>query len=400
MTLLSEDICELIQQCFKEKIENFDIKLNEGNKKGEGYIGEIIFASLENKLNGKEDHLVIKKVFNSEIEKTREFLSSSYLNEIFFYNDVWPNLKKFQNTFPEVTPVDVAAKCYGTSSVKGSEKVILENLKFKGYEIHPKRTPLSKELFEDIFALYGKYHATSFAFKHYHPEEFHKLASNLKNNWCGFQETELCITAIKHSFGGVKMILEFTKEEDILRKMAPYIENGRKIFSDSLNYEGPNSVIIHGDCWSNNMMFKYNDKKQLEDIKLIDFQMSRASTPVFDLTYTFYSGAGPEELKNWEHFLKVYYNSLKLSLQQYNLDVDKIYPYETLKAEWKDYIQFGFIMGIMIWGAKFVEEDEIIDLDVTENKEERTSLKAKEQYAFHVLALIEHFYLNNFLIES
>ncbi|CAG9837601.1 unnamed protein product [Diabrotica balteata] len=263
MSNLPKDISDLIQKSVGENIDNFEVTVHGTNDKGEGFVGEILFVSLKHKTSGKEDHLVVKIVLPSEVETTIDFLSSSYFNEIYFYTELWPALKAFQEKFTKVLPLDILAHCYGDCRVKGNEKIILENLKYKNYAVHPKTVPVSKELYSKMFALYGRYHALSFAFKYHEKEKFQTLVKPLSNNWEGFLGLEMIKTEIVDDFAIMEEILRRNNENDIISKIQPYVKNGVEIFRRSLHYKGPNSVVVHGDCWSNNMMLKYSRLEKL-----------------------------------------------------------------------------------------------------------------------------------------
>jgi aminoglycoside phosphotransferase (APT) family kinase protein len=67
------------------------------------------------------------------------------------------------------------------------------------------------------------------------------------------------------------------------------------IFIDTLENSGPLACVIHGDYRINNMLFKYSDESQIEDVetspsipislKMIDFQQSRIGHPLNDILY-------------------------------------------------------------------------------------------------------------------
>ncbi|XP_028129762.1 uncharacterized protein LOC114325831 [Diabrotica virgifera virgifera] len=400
MINLPQDVCQLVEKTLNQSLDNLVVTVHTGNKKGEGYIGEIIFASFKNKETLKEDHLVIKKVFPSDREETTNFLSNCYLNEINFYTNVWPAFEKFRKSFVSTKLLDLVPKCYGTSSVRGSEKVILENFKFQNYEVHPKKVLVSDALYEEIFKLYGQFHAISFAMRHHQPKEYQTLTKPLHNNWLGLTHTDLFKSGVIDSFRVMEKILESKKEDELLTKIQPYVQNGFKIFDKAANYQTAYPVINHGDCWSNNMLVKYNSLKKIEDIKFIDFQMCMSGSPVYDLSYSFYSGASKESLKNWEKYLKIYHNSLDKSLKGYNLKVDDIYPYTELVKEWKNNVQFAFIMSLLMWGAKFIKEDEVRDLDVSDGELDLQHLVETEEYSQGILNLVKHFDENGFLVSS
>lgn len=57
---------------------------------------------------------------------------------------------------------------------------------------------------------------------------------------------------------------------------------------------GQINVLNHGDCWTANMLFKYNDIGKVADACLIDFQISFYGSPAFDFYYFFYTSANDD----------------------------------------------------------------------------------------------------------
>lgn len=47
-------------------------------------------------------------------------------------------------------------------------------------------------------------------------------------------------------------------------------------------------TCCHGDFWSNNIMFKYDDQNNVQSTMLIDFQLINYGHPAYDVLYLFY----------------------------------------------------------------------------------------------------------------
>lgn len=99
----------------------------------------------------------------------------------------------------------------------------------------------------------------------------------------------------------------------------------------------------------------------MEDMKLVDFQLCRESTPIHDLSYFFYSGASEKDLNQLEHYLDIYHKSLTATISENGEISDHIFPYKVLISEWKENALFGVLMGIYLWQIKLSPKEDFID---------------------------------------
>ncbi|KAJ8957802.1 hypothetical protein NQ314_006477 [Rhamnusium bicolor] len=286
------------------------------------------------------------------------------------------------------------------------KKIVLENIKFKNFVTIPKTKTFDRDHLEYIFKQYGKYHALSFAYRMLNPEGYAELSK-------GFADVYLDLTEREAFSQGIDIIHELCLEslqpgedDDVIQKYKYYVGNGTKIFQNSNNYVGNYSVILHGDCWSNNMMFKYDESGKLSDMRFLDFQLSKAGNPVSDLAYCFYSGGSKEMLAQLDYYLKVYHNSLSETIREFNLNAEEIYPFKVLKNDWKQHCQLGFTMAIMIWRMKLTYESDLMDLtDFNEDIEDFHDVYNATKYdetTFKEITrnLILHMYENDLLISN
>lgn len=78
-------------------------------------------------------------------------------------------------------------------------------------------------------------------------------------------------------------------------------------------------VLNHGDCWVNNMLFKY-ERGQPVDVIFIDFQLSFYSSPGIDLNYFFHTSA-QNEVRNTKlrSLINIYYNTFLNTMIDINM---------------------------------------------------------------------------------
>lgn len=102
--------------------------------------------------------------------------------------------------------------------------------------------------------------------------------------------------------------------------------------------------------WNNDYIFQEDGK--FEDLRFVDFQLSRVGSVAHDLGYLFFSGVKKEIFDNFEDYLKIYHNSFSNTLRSYDLDPVEIFTFEDLKNEFKKYYLYGFVLGLIIWPNK------------------------------------------------
>lgn len=97
------------------------------------------------------------------------------------------------------------------------------------------------------------------------------------------------------------------------------------------------------------------------EVKLIDFQLGRETTPIHDLAYFFYSGASKSDLDCLDDYLHDYHTILAAILRENGLENEQIFPYQALKNEWKEYGILGLIYGIHFWEIKLTPKSQFTE---------------------------------------
>ncbi|XP_072380999.1 uncharacterized protein [Diabrotica undecimpunctata] len=404
MSSVEIETVELVAKAFNEKPNNIEIIDIKGNDVGRGYSSVVLFILAKHKETGLQRRLIIKQRLQAHGDVSSEIESLNFQNETIFYLTVFPALSNFQKTFNTVNVFNNVAECYGAITEPFKEKLIFEDLTFQGYEIFPsKEELLDTAMYEVLFKVYGRFHGLSYAFKHYQKNKFFEIGQQCRNVFKVFIQQDKFITDVKNVFEKVEQYLKEENEIDASKKLKIHKDNFKKIIQEALEDRGPNIVFIHGDAWSNNMLFKYNDKRQLEDIKMIDFQLSNIATPIVDISYTFYSGASPEALDNLEHLHQVYYKSVTDTLKQYGCNPEEILTYKAFKEEWKKYVLYGLVTGLLVCSLKCTEKEKgASNVGECWSEEGADGYKSlfnpnEEKFKKVSLVLIRHFQKHDFL---
>lgn len=236
------------------KLKHYSLYINSGTSKGDGYVAEIWRVKVQHE--DGEIHLIIKSVNNAD--NRRDFIKTDILfrNEVKFYTRIFPVLDKLQREKQVKRPFEIP-KCYATTLKENEETLVLEDLREARFDLCNRKEPLDEAHISLVFKEYGKLHALSFALRDQQPEVFKEIAANLTDVFPLFFPN-LRDGILAQIQNNVEMLKRegLVEESKLAKKAAEQLD---EIYLRSC--EPDYSVITHGDCWSNNMMFKYDVRK-------------------------------------------------------------------------------------------------------------------------------------------
>ncbi|XP_028137599.1 uncharacterized protein LOC114332089 [Diabrotica virgifera virgifera] len=372
--------------------------------KGQGVTGELFFVNIYARNSNKRLELLIKQA--STNKKVLEYFPVNlfYKNEANFYELVWREFEKQQQRRLGRLLFDNIPKAYDYNVNPGEECIVLENVGSKGFRNINKREIVPNDIMELIVKKYAQFHGLSYVLKKSDPRKYDELAQKFVPYWEQAKE----IVPLNVSITGVftKCIKYLQKPEkpqnpDLINKIKEYNTTGLDVFIQSNNYKGKHGVFLHGDCWSNNMLFKFTETGVSEDLKFIDFQTCKVGSAVYDLSYCIYSGGSKEVFDNLDHYLNLYHKNLVDTCTV--MGCDEFISLEELKQEWKDYSKFGWIMAMVILRAKYVKDDAKLDLYLMLTEIEKRDYKKhleeadEEEIERRTVPLLEHMYQNGFI---
>ncbi|XP_050352662.1 uncharacterized protein LOC126774998 [Nymphalis io] len=242
-------------------------------------------------------------------------------------------------------------KFYGCKEDKGKETVVLENLTESGYKTFDRFKSMDWEHACAGVENLAKFHALSFAFAKYRPEEFDELTHDLKFK-IGNEETLADEVTKEVWMKMIKGSLEVLKEEQ-REAVGRFLVESQNNF---VKYNNPigNPVIVHGDYRLSNLLFR----KQDDTLKAIsvDYQTVYAGTPVCDLIYFIILGSDEEFRKQYyDKLLDHYYTNLEEALKRFAVDPLEVYPRTKFNSDLKTMMPYAVLIGVTILPVVTVE---------------------------------------------
>ncbi|ALC45501.1 CG5793 [Drosophila busckii] len=123
------------------------------------------------------------------------------------------------------------------------------------------------------------------------------------------------------------------------------------------------NVINHGDCFVNNLLFKFGTEDKLIDVRFVDFQLPRYGHPSIDLfNFILTSVHIDYKLKQFDYFIKYYHDQLIKHLQLFEYK-EYIPSLKELHMELYKYGIYAITASVMVLPVVLMEprEEESID---------------------------------------
>ncbi|XP_056648170.1 uncharacterized protein LOC130452767 isoform X2 [Diorhabda sublineata] len=387
-SVLPKEIQSSLQNLIEQKLEikDYDLSFSKGSSKGDNYLGVLTRVTVTEKndkvANPRIFNLIIKSAPQSE--EFRKYIKIEILHgrEVCMYEQVFPELKRFQE---EVGLEDIfypVPKCYKTSNVAPYEHLILEDMTAKGYEMKNRKIVTDLNHSMEVLKAYGKYHALCLALKIKEPEVFDNLVELTKETYFTNVNLENLCGTIKAVIDKVTQKLDQDKERKLIKKLNEFIKFPVNGLLENLSIKAANgdAVFSHGDSWINNILFKYEDNCSCPSkICFLDWQLSRCTSPAIDISYFIFSCTDKKlRAHHYEDLLNAYHSSLLSFLKQLGCDLD-IFSKEKLLDNMKRFSKYGLMMCLITIPLAAAEMDEIPDWTNDMNEEERTKMFSQER---------------------
>ncbi|MCL4124290.1 UNVERIFIED_CONTAM: hypothetical protein GTU68_037107, partial [Idotea baltica] len=256
-------------------------------------------------------------------------------------------------------------ECVYANLEYGREILLLKDLRLKGFKMFDKHRGMDFEHSKMLIKELAKLHSSSLLFK---DTLINKTVNDvypfLFNEFLEVQETgrETFEAFIKSNVDtSLKMIKHLKQYEKQYKWLENLKENVMDTFLDLIKESPENMrVICHGDCWNNNVLFRYNEDGHPIEITLLDLQMCRYGSVGLDLNYFFYTSlTGEVRNKFYDKLLSEYYHEFENVMKS----ASKTMPFTELEFQ-KEIGKknlFGIINGILVLPLIICETEDVPD---------------------------------------
>ncbi|XP_055307283.1 uncharacterized protein LOC129571502 isoform X2 [Sitodiplosis mosellana] len=335
------------------QMDTFKVRIEPGSRKDE-----------------KETSKLFLKVAPSDEYRRKQFhVRKCFLREIYIYEKILPYFREFQEDRDILVNEDGFHEyclCYKSIDAEPIECLFLQDLSKLSFSMVDKREVTVEHILL-VMNLLGKFHAVSYAIKDQQPDQFSEIVNKLQEHIYRHGYSSDLTEA--YNAAAMNVINSITDDQDVHLLEAVlrlYERDQYDIMVECVdgNAAEPHAVIVHGDMWSNNTMFQFNDANIPTKACLIDWQIARYASPVLDvLYYIFLSTTKELRGRNYNMYLKTYYESLSSHLRRLGSDPDEVFPFSALQEQLQKFGKYALIQASFLLPVLMAE----VDIDVENN---------------------------------
>lgn len=256
-----------------EGFQNYSLNIEAGSSVGDGFVG-ILFKVTIIENNSDKQLCVVVKAPPENIARRRDFGAMElFEREVYVYNVVLPEFVQFQeeNRITKSMGFFNFPKCYFAefNVERDDSLIIMEDLRTTEHKMWDKFVPTNYEHTKLFVASLGRFHAVSFAMKQQRPEQFAKF-KQMHDKMTEKMMSEQMVMMMHSSIDRAVATLN-DNEQQKKNKILNVKDNFASIIKELVSGEfaEPFSVIGHGDCWSNNVMYKYKVSSSISHIYML-----------------------------------------------------------------------------------------------------------------------------------
>ncbi|XP_055638094.1 uncharacterized protein LOC129776461 [Toxorhynchites rutilus septentrionalis] len=274
--------------------------------KGENYASTIYRVLVE--FHTKDQFAVcrsyiVKGMATSSMAEQKLGEYDVHAKEMDVYQLVIPEMKRLMRSIgdrSELYPKTLAID-------RNNDVIIFSDLSLKGYIMADRTTGIDVTHTKMSLDLMAKLHASSLRLAEMYPTILNRFKTGMMT-----RETDAFYPMFYSNLDALTEEIstwdpKWNYYASKLRKLRPhFVEQGLQVFDHEKDDDL--RVFVHGDLWTNNLLFKYDATGRPLDAVLLDFQFCCYGTPMIDLCYFFFTSTQDDIRQNcFEELMQYYY---------------------------------------------------------------------------------------------
>lgn len=315
-----EGLVKKIENSNEIKLKKFELKpvTKKGNHYASVMIRIIVDYVLESKTT-KQVSLILKTTYDEKhseeegMKILKEF--DIHSREMTMYRTILNDFHSLLTSIGDNTIFSARRYCEDLST----NTLVFEDLIARKYRCANRIERLDLNHAKLALRKLAKFHATSIVYKQKNPQAYVTFdKAFLSRDYADARDFCLknydALTKVVSTWPGYEYYAKkLTKFRDI------FIERGIDLYTPD---ESEINVLLHGDFWTNNMMFKYDSENNPIDVLFVDFQLPYWITPAVDILYFIHTSVKEDlRMHKQNELVQFYYYALKeILLDGYKYD--------------------------------------------------------------------------------
>ncbi|XP_017052368.1 uncharacterized protein LOC108095707 isoform X2 [Drosophila ficusphila] len=304
---------ELFEDVLKSNVEGYSkirsFRAGSGTAPGKTYMNVMLRVHMEVEIQDgttKQISYMVKLPHQSKVYEELMKHTDLFGTERTMFKEVVPEMEALYKAAG--LDVTFGAKSYDLKNAK-TKYLAMEDLCTKGFKIANRLEGLDQEHTERALRKLAQWHAASavrISTKGHYPETLLK----------GFYMEENRPIMLQVTDSNSQLFLKCCKTYDSNEAYIDKIKALRPVLIDEMfklaQIDTTDfNVINHGDFWTDNIMFQYDDSGKIKEVYLVDFQVVQYGSVAQDLYSLLISSTKLEDkLSKFDHYIKVYHDSL------------------------------------------------------------------------------------------
>ncbi|XP_066937079.1 uncharacterized protein [Macrobrachium rosenbergii] len=360
-SLITED--EVRQSLHADKGEEAEMtswEVVDFTKPGDNYSNFVTSIEVKYTLEDEEHEVVYIAKVNpcKKLEGFEEMNHMFFEKEVQFYTQLVPELNAALEEAGK-EPLQIP-KLYHASLETGSEQAYYEDLRARDFKMVDRIQSLDAAHTTLVLQEIAKLHAASRLLQEKSEEPLGEKYESILKGWGSFADNPLLVGMINGQLDHAEKILKKAGGDE---KAVNWLEGLKPQAFEILGKQAGKdafAAVNHGGLWSNNLLFRYNDDGEPEEVMLLDFETCCYSTLAHDLNFLMYTSLTEEVRKeHLEEFMGTYTAAYQEIIEAGGLEMP--FNEEELTEEFRENNVLGALFAVLTIPAVLLESGDLPD---------------------------------------